>query len=97
VFESPDVHRARTRRGLVCPYCNGKQAIPPQPGGSPSSAGNIIGCAASPRPEPSVPRIGQTKESSLRRAAPVEISWTSEGSLLMGAVNRPRHTSQSIV
>ena len=31
MFGSPDVHRAGTRRILACPYCNGLQAIPPQP------------------------------------------------------------------
>jgi hypothetical protein len=38
VFGSLDVHRAGTRRILTCPYCNGLQAIPPQP------VGFAIGC-----------------------------------------------------
>jgi hypothetical protein len=31
VFDSPDVPPAGTRRILVCPYCHGLQAVPPQP------------------------------------------------------------------
>ena len=43
MFDLPDVRRAGTRRILVCPYCNGLQAIPRNRCGPPSDAGNVIG------------------------------------------------------